>query len=188
MPNGSECRRRVGSPQLPLRQPTRVLSEGTAFRKNKSNKESRRFLHEGWKVIDSTWNGQALGRTWNSHLSDKARDGLAFLGRYFSQNNLSRTIRDKFGFHYLIDPLCEPLTHISGETDEIMSGKQSGNIFYSFAEQLRAVALLRAALPENADRIWGYERHRRRYSTGCDTVVRGIHACSQSFRGLQTKC
>lgn len=112
------------------------------------------ILHEGWKVIDSMWNGRALGRTWNSRLSDDARQALAFLGKYFSQPNLCRTIRDNFGFHYLPDHLREPLAHISHPKDEIITGRRSANIFYSFAEEIRALALLQATRPPGAGKLW----------------------------------
>jgi hypothetical protein len=113
------------------------------------------ILYEGWNVINSTWNGQELGRAWHPHLSEQARDGLSFLNRYFGPSNLSRTIRDNFGFHYLPDQLGQPLAEMPERTDEIMSGKQSGNIFYSFAEEIRAIALLQAAVPDQVGRLSG---------------------------------
>jgi hypothetical protein len=114
------------------------------------------ILYEGWKVIDSAWNGQALGRAWNSQLSDEARSGLAFLGRYFAQPNLSRTIRDNFGFHYLADLLRGPLAHTANRSDEIVTGKRSANIFYPFAEEIRTLALLQATVPEQRGRLWDH--------------------------------
>jgi len=44
---------------------------------------------------------------------------------------------------------------IPGRADEIVSGKQSGNIFYSFAEEIRAIALLQAAVPHQAGTLSG---------------------------------
>jgi len=113
------------------------------------------ILYEGWNVIDSAWNGQALGRAWYSHLSDKARDGLAYLGRYFAHANLSRTIRNDLGFHYRADLLRDPLAQVRWQTDEIMTGKRSGNTFYPFAEEIRALALFQAAVPDRVGTLWG---------------------------------
>ena len=112
------------------------------------------ILHEGWRVIDSAWNGKAIGKQWNSRLSDDAKNGLAFLGKYFAQSNLSRTIRDHFGFHYLPDLLQEPLAHVSGRNDEIITGRHSANIFYSFAEEIRALAMLQTTRPPDARKLW----------------------------------
>jgi hypothetical protein len=112
------------------------------------------ILHEGWKVIDSTWNGRALGKTWNSRLSDNAQKGLESLGKYFAQSNLSRTIRNNFGFHYYPELLREPLARISKRNDEVITGGRSANIFYAFAEEIRALALLQATRPPEARKLW----------------------------------
>ena len=116
------------------------------------------ILYEGWNVIQSGWyaevNGQVLGRTWASRLSDEARQGLDLLGRYFGQTSLADTIRNKFAFHYDADQLREPLANARWETDEIMAGRQSGNVFYPFAEEIRALALLQAAIPDQPGTLW----------------------------------
>jgi hypothetical protein len=112
------------------------------------------ILYEGWNVISSVWNEQGFRTRWRWQVSDEAREGLSFLGRYFANENLSRTIRNKFGFHYDVDQLREPLARASERTDEIMSGKQNGNIFYTFAEEIRSIALLRAAVQEESGTLW----------------------------------
>jgi hypothetical protein len=62
-------------------------------------------LNQGWRVIDESWNGHPLAKTWYSRLSDKGRNSLAYLGEYFEKENLSRTIQNEFGFHYAADPM-----------------------------------------------------------------------------------
>jgi hypothetical protein len=51
--------------------------------------------------------------------------------------------------------LREPLAHVRWRTDEIMSGKRSGNTFYPFAEELRALALFQAAVPDRVGTLLG---------------------------------
>ncbi len=112
------------------------------------------ILYEGWNVINSAWNREGLRTAWPWEPSHKAREGLSFLGRYFADENLSRTIRNRFGFHYDADQLREPLARAPERTDEIMSGRQSGNIFYPFAEEIRSLALLRAAVQQESGTLW----------------------------------
>ncbi len=109
------------------------------------------ILLEGWKVIDSEWNGQALGKNWHARLSDPARTALEFLGKYFAQPNLARTIRDNFGFHYLREPLAGTLPHVPKAAAEIITGKYSANVFYTLAEQIRALASLGPCRTEARD-------------------------------------
>ena len=116
------------------------------------------ILHEGWKVIDRSWNGQGLGKTWNDRLNAKAKDGLSYLNRYFNtKDNLCRTIRDHFGFHYLPDYLRGPLNATWNRTEDILSGRHSANIFYSFAEEIRAVAMAQVTRPATAPVLWSGE-------------------------------
>jgi hypothetical protein len=113
------------------------------------------ILYEGWNVIKDRWKGTALGKTWDSRLSEDAREGLKYLGKYFGQSkNLSRTVRNKFGFHYSSDLLREPLASARKRSDEIITGNRSANIFYPFAEEIRALALLQATLPKGAPKLW----------------------------------
>lgn len=113
------------------------------------------ILHEAWKVIERSWNGKGLGRTWHDRLDVKAKQGLSYLNKYFNaKDNLCRTIRDHFGFHYLPDHLQGPLDARWNRVDDFISGRRSANIFYSFAEEIRAVAMAQATLPPDAAKLW----------------------------------
>jgi hypothetical protein len=113
------------------------------------------ILHEAWKVIERSWNGKGLGRTWSGRLDARAKEGLSHLNKYFNtKDNLCRTIRDHFGFHYLPDHLQGPLDAPWNRLDDFISGRHSANIFYSFAEEIRAVAMAQATLPPDASKLW----------------------------------
>ncbi|HZS18689.1 MAG TPA: hypothetical protein VFA51_12245 [Candidatus Udaeobacter sp.] len=114
------------------------------------------ILLEGWKIIDSEWNGRALGKSWHARLSYTARAALDFLGKYFAKPNLARTIRDNFGFHYLRERLAEPLAHVPKAAAEVITGKYSANVFYTLAEQVRSLAMLQATQPNNAPKLWDH--------------------------------
>jgi hypothetical protein len=81
------------------------------------------ILTEGWKLIKQSWSEKALGKRWHPLLTEKGRNGLAFLGKCFGKRNLARTIRDNFGFHYLAERLRAPLAGVSPQAGEIISGK-----------------------------------------------------------------
>jgi hypothetical protein len=113
------------------------------------------ILHEAYKVIERGWNGKGIGRTWHDRLNLNAKHGLSHLNKYFnSKDNLCRVIRDNFGFHYLPDHLQGPLDAGWNRTDDFISGRHSANIFYSFAEEIRAVAMAQATLPKDAPKLW----------------------------------
>src|SRR5438874_2245482 len=112
-------------------------------------------LHEGWKVIKNSWKANALGKKWHPKLNAEARAGLKFLGRYFAKSsNLSSTIRNEFGYHYPRELLREPLANAPEKAAEILSGARKRNVFYSFAEEIRSLAMLQAALPTGAPKLW----------------------------------
>lgn len=112
------------------------------------------ILNEGWKVITERWSENALGKRWHPQLGQEAKDSLAFLGRYFAKPNLTRTIRDHFGSHYLSDHLREPLLHVPKAAAEIITGKHNGNVFYTLAEEVRALAMLQLAAEPSGPKIW----------------------------------
>jgi hypothetical protein len=112
-------------------------------------------LHAGWKIIDERWNSDALAKTWYPRLSDDGRNALTYLREYFRKENISRKIQKDFDLHYSADPMWEPLRQLSAEQPaEIITGKGSSNMFYTFAEQVRALALLRAVQKRGSPTQW----------------------------------
>jgi len=85
----------------------------------------------------------------------QGRNALAYLREYFGKENLSRTIRNEFGFHYSVDPMWEAVRRLPGERPaEIIMGRRGNNVFYTFAEQVRALALLRAVQKPEPRKLW----------------------------------
>jgi hypothetical protein len=127
------------------------------------------IFNEAWVVIKGTWTGKALGKTWYPRLAEEARNGFDFLCKHFGKDNLSHTIRNEFGFHYAPEPLAEPLAHVPSRAAEIISGKYSANIFYTLAEEVRALALIQTANESSDVKVWdknASEQHVR------DAVIR----------------
>jgi hypothetical protein len=79
---------------------------------------------------------------------------LTYPGEYFGKQNLSRTIQNRFGFHYAADPMWEGIQHLPAEQPaEVTMGERSSNMFYTFAEQVRALALMRAVQKREAPKV-----------------------------------
>lgn len=112
------------------------------------------FLNEAWVVIKETWMGKALGKRWYPKLTKDGRDGFDFLCKHFGKDNLSHIIRNEFGFHYAPEPLAEPLAHVPDAAAEVISGNHNANVFYTLAEEVRALALIQAANDSSEVKIW----------------------------------
>jgi hypothetical protein len=111
-------------------------------------------LHEGYEVIRTSWKTEH-GKRWHSQLNQKDKASLKRLHKYFANNrNLTSTIRNSFGFHYCSDPLREPIAEYRHDHGDIFTGRHSANIFYPFAEEIRARAMMQAASPEQARKLW----------------------------------
>ncbi|HEY4271883.1 MAG TPA: hypothetical protein VGM65_07745 [Candidatus Udaeobacter sp.] len=99
-------------------------------------------LNEAWNIIKIGWDGTRLGKTFAHRLPSDAKESLQFLRRYFSGDNLVRTIRDQFAFHYYAKNLKHVLMMIEATEDhEFVTGKLGGNVFYGFAETVRNQAM-----------------------------------------------
>jgi hypothetical protein len=111
-------------------------------------------LHEGYEVIRTSWK-TAHGKRWHSRLSQKGQTSLKRLHKYFASNqNLVTTIRHNFGFHYSADALREAVAQYPHGHSDIFTGRYSANIFYPFAEEIRARAMMQAASPKQARKLW----------------------------------
>ena len=111
-------------------------------------------LHEGYEVIRTSWK-KAHGNRWHSVLSPKGQTALKWLHKYFAnKRNLATMIRNSFGFHYSADPLREPVAKYPHDRSDIFTGRHSANVFYPFAEEIRARAMLQAAVPASARKLW----------------------------------
>src|SRR4051794_38267701 len=139
-------------------------------------------LTEGWRIINERWNGHALAKTWYLRLSDKGRNSLAYLGEYFVKENLSRTIQNGFGFHYPADPMWEGIQHLPGEQPaEIIMGERSGNVFYTFAEQVRALALLQAVQKRQAPNVWDEKASKKEIEAAAIDLCHAYRSVRDAF-------
>jgi hypothetical protein len=100
-------------------------------------------LNEAHQVIQSTYFGSALAKTYDARLSADGRDALVKLKRYFSKKNNVHNIRKNYAFHYSPDELTQVLPSISNELVIYMQHKGPANNLFFFAEVVAAEALFR---------------------------------------------
>lgn len=106
-------------------------------------------LNEAWEVVRTGWHGTELSRHLHSSLSLDAKNAFERLGRYFSHDNLTTNIRKKFAFHFSDEPIKKALEHYPTDAmDDFISGEDSANTYYNFAEQIRLNALVLEACGE----------------------------------------
>jgi hypothetical protein len=120
------------------------------------------ILNEAWNVIHVGWNGQRLGRKFYPKLS-KGKKAFDELRKYFSGNNLVRTIRDHFASHYEIGYLPRVLDELpASDQYHFVSSERSVNTFYSIAENIRNAALIATAdqLGDDQPKLWDEARAR----------------------------
>ena len=86
-----------------------------------------------------------------SDLNPEASEALDRLLEYFMRPNLTKTIRNKFAFHYDASRIRRHLT-VRGkeESHYFVTARLSGNLFYSFAEKIRVLAIAHSANDQDA--------------------------------------
>lgn len=110
-------------------------------------------VHEAMEVIRTSWNG-LHGKRWDMLLTDKGRAARKQLNKYFAHaQNIATQIRNSFGFHYSADPLREAVTKYPHKDCDILTGYYSANVFYPFAEEIRARAMMQAAAPAGSPNL-----------------------------------
>jgi hypothetical protein len=77
-----------------------------------------------------------------SKLDADASHALKRFQRYFAKDNLVRTVRDKFAFHYDLDIIATALRQRIAGDYAFVTSERSGNIFYNFAESVRHASML----------------------------------------------
>ncbi len=102
-------------------------------------------LYEVWILITDGYFANKLGREYTSQLNAEGAKALGDLKKYFGPDNLVRTVRNQFAFHYM---LAQAETTIPDDTPPeelaIYLHQTNGGSLYYFAEFLMRKALLDA--------------------------------------------
>jgi hypothetical protein len=120
------------------------------------------ILNEAWKVVDSGWNGDQLGKKFYPRLS-KGRCAYDELKKYFGRENFVRKVRDHFASHYEIGYLPRILDELTPSDEfHFVSSGRSTNTFYSVAENIRTLALIATAdeIGDDEAKPWSEARAR----------------------------
>lgn len=96
-------------------------------------------LLEGWNLICKVYNGKQLSRKYNNQLSAVAKKSYKELKKYFSKDNVIKTLRNSYVFHYPtgkedLDILDRIITETPDEQEELelYTGKFVSNNLYYF--------------------------------------------------------
>jgi hypothetical protein len=120
------------------------------------------ILDAGWEVVRSGWNGDQLGKKFYQLLT-KGRIAYDELKEYFSGPNLVARIRDHFASHYEIGFLPRILRELpDSDVFHFISSTTPVNTFYSFAENVRNVALIATSDECGEDKTLSWEEPRAR--------------------------
>jgi hypothetical protein len=99
-------------------------------------------LNEAERVIRTAWYDSQLSKDMQSKLDADASHALKRFQQYFAKDNLVRTVRDKFAFHYDRDIIASTLRQRIAGDYTFVTSERSGNIFYNFAESVRYASML----------------------------------------------
>jgi len=99
-------------------------------------------LHAGYELLRINYFDTELFATYDASLSKPARAAIEKLRAYFQSDNMIRTIRNQFSFHYSPKKLDRRLKDMTEELKLYIETNGSANNLYYFAELLANHALL----------------------------------------------
>jgi hypothetical protein len=110
-------------------------------------------LWETWVLLQNGYFGTSLSKKYHEKLDDEAVRALDGLKKYFGRNNLIKTIRDRFAFHYsLSDANCIPTIQPTKDELVMYLAKDNGNTLFYFSDVIVSTALLEAIDPGAPER------------------------------------
>jgi hypothetical protein len=102
-------------------------------------------LYLGWELMEKLFFGHKLSIQYEPNLSEEGKEALTNLKRYFGKQNIIKTFRNKFSFHYELDSdaVITQLNTIS-ESDllEILIHESSINCKYFISDDIFTSAIL----------------------------------------------
>lgn len=101
-------------------------------------------VFEAWRMIEKELLEKKLMSDLEKYLPDDAKQALQNLETYFDENDLFRTIRNKFSFHYLSGHIDETLNAIEDNRElKLFIGNRHANTLHDFAEEIVSFGMLR---------------------------------------------
>lgn len=100
-------------------------------------------LWEAWELLTKAYFKTQLSKDYHVKLNDEAKNALKSLQKYFGRENLIKTLRNSFSFHYDVNEVSK-LVPEEFDPDELISymSQTNGNTLYYFSEYAVNVALL----------------------------------------------
>jgi hypothetical protein len=105
-------------------------------------------IYECWQLLQKTFFGSALSKTYYPELDAATIASLDALKRYFNRDNAIAAMRNEFAFHYAPDQIdAGHQALIQGDSLEIYFAKEDGNTFFAFADTIAGRAMLERIKP-----------------------------------------
>ena len=100
-------------------------------------------LNEGWELLQKQFFGSGVSKEYAAKLEIGAQGALKELGRYFGKENVIRTCRDEYAFHYDPNAVKAHYTTLpAGEETDFYLCEFSGCNLFHVAEMAASHALL----------------------------------------------
>jgi hypothetical protein len=100
-------------------------------------------LNEGWELLQKQYFASKLSKDYTGALEKGALDSLEKLKRYFSSDNILKTCRNEYAFHYAPDLLKEHYPNLpKDEETDIYLCEQNGLSLYHVCEMAAARSVL----------------------------------------------
>ncbi|MGD0624985.1 MAG: hypothetical protein ABSB32_09735 [Thermodesulfobacteriota bacterium] len=105
-------------------------------------------LWEAWKLLTKAYFDTKLSKDYHAKLNEEAKNSLKSLRKYFNRDNLIKTVRNSFSFHYDINEISK-LVPEEFNPDELISymSETNGNTLFYLSEYAVNVALLDSISP-----------------------------------------
>jgi hypothetical protein len=101
-------------------------------------------LKEGHNLLKKKFFGTKISRSYAQSLSDKCKETLVQLKRYFGNRNVIDVVRNNYAFHYTPEELNAALPKIPEDLILYIEKEGKGNNLHYFAEVIANRALLQS--------------------------------------------
>ena len=105
-------------------------------------------IYEFWQLLQKSFFGPALSKSYEPKLDAEAKDALQCLKRYFARDNIIGTVRNRFAYHYSPDQVDAGFAALTDDDPlQIYMAKHNANTYYAFGDTIVGRAMLEAICP-----------------------------------------
>ncbi len=107
-------------------------------------------IYECWKLLKASFFGAKVSRTYVPLFDEDSKNALDNFKQYFGGDNLIKTVRNEFAFHYSAKQIAAGYEKV-GDNDSLDAylSLTNANTLYSFAESVTGRSLMESINPED---------------------------------------